>query len=52
MRIELSKEALQAFKKIYKEEFGVELTTEKLHEQALRFLIFFKRIYKPLKVNK
>lgn len=45
--MKLSQEAVDEFKKIYFEEYDENLTYEKAHEKALRFLLLFKAIYEP-----
>lgn len=50
--MKLSKKALADFKKIYTKEFGVNLSEGELQNKALQFLIFFKKIYKPIPKQK
>ena len=45
---QLSREAIEEFKAIYKDEFGEELTDEQVQEIALRLLRFFGILEKPL----
>lgn len=45
----LSNEALQAFKKIYKEEYGKEITDEEAEDLGFNLLTLFSHIYKPVK---
>jgi len=41
-------QALQEFKQIYKEEFGIELTDQVALDKAERFLMLMKAIYQPI----
>lgn len=45
----ISREALNEFKKIYKEEFGKEIFDEEATEKAINLLTFFDAIFKPIK---
>jgi hypothetical protein len=45
---QLSREAIDEFKAIYKDEFGVELTDDEVQEIAMRLLRFFGILHKPL----
>lgn len=47
--MQLSKEALKSFIKIYKEHFGEVLTDEEANEKALQLLIVIKLIYRRIK---
>ena len=44
----LSKEAIEEFKEIYRQEFSEEIDDQKALELALNFLNLFKVIYKPI----
>jgi len=44
----LSKEAIEEFKEIYRQEFGEEISDQKALELALNLLNLFKVIYKPI----
>lgn len=44
----ISKEALEKFKKIYKEKFGKNLADQDALEQATKLLNLMKTIYKPM----
>jgi hypothetical protein len=44
----LSKESLQQFKDIYRQEFGVELSDAAATELAVSLLTFFNHIYRPV----
>lgn len=48
----ISKGAIKEFKEIYEAEFGVMLSDTEATEKALRLLVLFKNIYKPIKQNK
>ena len=41
-------QALQDFKQIYKDEFGIELTDQVALNKAERFLMLMKAIYRPI----
>ena len=45
---QLSREAIDEFRAIYKEEFGRELSDDEVKEIALRLLRFFGILVKPL----
>lgn len=45
----LSDEALNEFKKIYKEEYGEEVSDEQAEELGLNLLTLFSYIYRPVK---
>jgi len=45
----ISKESLDEFKKIYKEEFGEEISNEEALEKAINLLNLFNAIYRPIK---
>lgn len=47
----LSKKAVEDFKKIYFDEFKVELTDEEANEKGLGLLEFIKLIYKPIPIS-
>jgi len=46
--MELSKEALEEFKIIYKEDFGEKISDDKALDLATRLVTLFKVIYKPI----
>lgn len=45
----LSDKALNEFKKIWKEEFGEDISDEKAAEEGINLLTMFDAIYRPLK---
>lgn len=45
----ISKEALEEFKKIWKEEFGEEPSDEVATEEAMALLTMFNAVYKPIR---
>ena len=45
----VSEKALQEFKKIWKEEFGEEISDQKALDEATALLTFFDAIYRPIK---
>ena len=45
----LSKEALDEFKKIYKEEKGEDISDELAMEEAISLLTLFDAVYRPIK---
>ncbi len=45
----LSKEAIEEFKKIFREEKGVELSDEEAMEEATALLTLFNVVYRPIK---
>lgn len=47
----LSKKAIDEFKVIYFQKFGVQLTDEQANELGIELLEFFKLIYKPIPKN-
>jgi hypothetical protein len=46
--MELSKEAIEEFKKIYYQEFGTAISDEKARELGENLLSLFEIIYRPL----
>ncbi len=46
--MEVTPEALEEFKRIYRKEFGKEISDEEALEMAQRVLVFFSLIYRPL----
>jgi len=46
--MKLSNKALEDFKKIYRKQFKVHITSEKANELGLELLEFFRLIYKPV----
>lgn len=49
--MQLSNKAIDDFKKIYFEEFRVELTDEEANKKGVELLEFIKLIYKPIPIN-
>jgi hypothetical protein len=47
----LSQESVLEFQRIYKKNFGVEISFDEAREQGMRLLKLFKIVYKPLKIN-
>lgn len=45
----LSKNTVEEFQEIYKEEYGINISYEEAETQALRVLRLFSLIYKPIK---
>ncbi|MDE1970033.1 MAG: hypothetical protein KGI50_00425 [Patescibacteria group bacterium] len=45
----ISEEAFEEYKKIYKEEFGADITDEEAMEQATSLLTMMNAIYRPVK---
>ncbi|MCX6764651.1 MAG: hypothetical protein NTU58_03005 [Candidatus Nealsonbacteria bacterium] len=45
----LSEEALQNFKKVWKEEFGEEIPDDLAVEEAVNLLTFYKVIHRPIR---
>ena len=45
----LSKEALEDFKKIWREQFGEDISDEKAVEEGINLLTMFDAIYRPIK---
>ena len=45
----LSKKSLEEFKKIWREQFGEDISDEKATEQGIKLLTLFKAIYRPIK---
>lgn len=43
----ISDTALQEFKKIYREEYGQDVSNEKAMELAVNLLVLYKHIYRP-----
>ena len=50
--MELSKEAIEEYKRIYKAEFGKEISDQEAYEQANDLLELFKIIYRPIPERK
>jgi hypothetical protein len=44
----LSNKAINDFKRIYFEEFGIKLTDDETNQKGLRLLNFIKLIYRPI----
>lgn len=49
--MQLSRKAIEDFKKIYLEEFKVNLTDAEANKKGVRFLRFMKLIYKPIPIS-
>ncbi len=45
----LSNKALKEFKKIWKEQFGEDISDEKAAEEGINLLTMFDAIYRPIK---
>ena len=45
----ISEEALEEYKKMYKDEFGTDITDEEAMEQATSLLTMMNAIYRPIK---
>ena len=45
----LSKKALEDFKRIWREQFGQEISDEKAIEEGINLLTMFDAIYRPIK---
>jgi len=45
--MEISQEELQSFKRMYKEEFGKELSDQEAYEKALKLITLIKAVYLP-----
>jgi len=50
--MQLSKEAIEEFKEIYKKDTGKELSDQKDYEMARNLLRLFKAIYRPIPKDK
>ena len=50
--MELSKEAIEEYKRIYKAEFGEEISDQEAYKQAINLLQLFKIIYRPISEKK
>ena len=50
--MELSKEAIEEYKRIYEAEFAVEIADQEVHKQAINLLQLFKIIYRPISEKK
>ena len=50
--MQLSKEAIEEFKEIYKKVFGEEISDQEAYEQGSRLLRLFKAIYRPIPKSK
>ena len=44
----LPQDAINEFKQIYQDEYGVELSDQEASERAYKFLRLFKMIYQPI----
>jgi len=44
----LPKEAIEEFKRIYKAEYGEEISDKEASDLAVNLVLLFKRIYRPL----
>ena len=49
--MQLSRKAIDDFKKIYFEEFKIELTDEEANKKGVELLEFIKLIYKPIPIS-
>ena len=49
--MQLSRKAIDDFKKIYLDKFKVELTDDEANKKGVKLLEFMKLIYKPIPVN-
>jgi hypothetical protein len=49
--MELSKQSIKRFKKIYHEDYGVELSDEQAYELACKFFAMMQAIVKPIPNN-
>ena len=49
--MQLSKKAIDDFKKIYLEEFRVDLTDEEANKKGMELLEFLKLIYQPIPIS-
>ena len=47
----LSKDAINEYKQIYQDEYGVSISDKEAAEKALNFLKVFKLIYQPVSKN-
>jgi aldehyde:ferredoxin oxidoreductase len=47
----LSREDVQRFQDIYKEQFGVEISKEEAYEQGIKLLTLVRCVYKPMTVK-
>ncbi|MDP3792206.1 MAG: hypothetical protein Q8Q89_00555 [bacterium] len=47
----ISKEALEEYKKIYKNQFGIDISDEEALDQAIKLLTLVDRVYRPIKKN-
>lgn len=45
----LTKEAIEEFKQIWREQFGEEISDEKAAEEGVNLLTMFDAIYRPIK---
>lgn len=46
--MQLSKEAIEEYKQIYKKKTGKELSDQEAYEQASNLLRFFQLVYRPI----
>jgi len=46
--MQLSKQALDEFKKLYLDKFNVELSDDEANKKGIELLEFFKVLYKPI----
>ena len=49
--MQLSRKAIDDFKKIYFEEFKIKLSDEEANKKGIELLTFIKLIYKPIPTN-
>ena len=45
----VSKEALEEYKRIYKDQFGKDISDEKALDQAIKLLTLVDMVYRPIK---
>lgn len=50
--MQLSKETIEEFKEIYREELGEEISDQEAYEEASNLIQLFKIIYRPIPKNK
>jgi len=50
--MQLSKEAIEEFQKIYKKEFGKEISYKEAYEKGMRLITLMEIVYRPIKKSK
>jgi len=50
--MELSKDDIERFKKIYKDIEGKDISDEEAQELAINLILMFRNIYQPIKLKK